>query len=74
MSKKYFLYLLIILIYLSIETEIKQLNRYSEITVSEPTYLYFSLSGISKGDELEFKMEIDDQYHEYPTYVELLYK
>ena len=74
MSKKYFLYLLIVLIYLSIEAEIKLLDKYSQITVYEQTYLYLSLDGIDKEDELSFKMEIIDKLSKYPYLVELYYK
>jgi len=73
MSKKYFLYLLS-LIYLSIETKIELLDKYSERTVYEPTYIFLTLNGVYKGDELTFDLILLANYEEYLTYTEIYYK
>jgi len=70
MLNKYFLYLLMSFISLSIETYYtKELKQYDQITVYEPTYLYLSLDGFDKGDKVYINLEF-----EYYNYLELKYR
>ena len=57
MLNKYFLYLLICLLCLSIEIEIEKLKQYGEKTLYEKTYLYLSLDGFDIGDEVYIELE-----------------
>ena len=56
MLNKFSLYLLISLINLSIEIDIKKLKQFEQITVSKPTNLYLSLVGFDIGSEVYFKL------------------
>jgi len=69
MSKKYFLYLLIGLIYLSIEEpEILPLSSYYEKTVYRQTYFYLYVGDIDKGYEVDFQLKFEDKHNYYPYY------
>jgi len=63
MLNKYFFYLLICLLCLSIEkTNIKELKQYGKKTVYEETFLYLSLEDFYKGDEVYIELEFDDKH------------
>ena len=73
MLNKYSFYLLICFIFLSIETDIKELKQYNQITVYERTYIYLSLDNFAKESEVYIELEIfDDGY--YYTQIPLKYR
>ena len=63
MPNKYYLYLLICLICLSIERSIDiiELKHFDQITINQQiylTYLYFNLDGFDKGSKVHIKLEM----------------
>ena len=62
MINKYSLYLLIGLICLSMEIEIKELPQFGETTVYGQTYLYLSLYGFDLGSKVYIELKFDNGY------------
>ena len=72
MLNKYFLYLLMCFICLSIEYDIVELQECEQITVNKETYFYINIDGLDIYSEVNIELKFDDGYDD--DSIELKYK